>query len=61
MSTTAEIRASRAYNEGKPGFYVVEIETHIAVAGPYPTEFAALRALPRSQISHNFAVYEVLT
>lgn len=56
MSTMAEISASRAYNEGQPGFYVVEPEDHIAVAGPFRDEAVAAR-IARDR---NLAVYEVL-
>ena len=55
MSTTAEIRANRAYNEGQPGFYVVDPD-HVAVAGPFVDESAAWRTAR----DRGFEVYEVL-
>lgn len=37
----ADLAASRNYNEGRPGFYAVNPETQIAVAGPFKSESEA--------------------
>jgi hypothetical protein len=62
----SEARANRAWNNGDPGFYVVNGKTQIAVAGPYSDERAAAAEAHRRDIAwpddpNKLKVYEVVS